>query len=131
MNVNTSDTGRDSLATAEPAPQIRVYQRIASCSIALKVRVSSVFLSGRVCRSGATRGAEKDVRLGLSRACGSVWRDVRLKTVENSPTGHGITAHYMVDTSTTHPGTPPARPVATTGPQNTCPASCQLLRLEH
>ena len=95
MNVNTSDTGRDSLATAEPAPQTRVYQRIASCGIALKVRVSSVFLSGRVCRSGATRGAEKGVRLGLSRACGSVWRDVRLKTVENSPTGHGITAHYI------------------------------------
>ena len=31
---------------AEPTPQPRVYERIASCGIALKVRVSSVFLGG-------------------------------------------------------------------------------------
>ena len=84
--VNVSVRNRAAISLiAEPAPQPRVYVRIASCEFGFRL----VFLAG-VC-IGASIGARAT---GFSVCVGLVWRSVRLYRIGHTPTGPQDSSHY-------------------------------------
>ena len=95
MNVNARNRDADSLI-AKPAPHPRVYQRTASRSVALIVRVSSGVLqraraserSDSRCGEGRATEFSVPVWLGLSRR--------KTLTIEDALTGPGDSAHYTM-----------------------------------